>query len=222
MLSCAHVGKTYMTERGAIDAVGEIDLAVVRGEFATIVGRSGSGKSSLLAMIGGLSRPTRGAIRVADTDIWALPDDRLARFRNREIGFVFQFASLLPTLRIVDNVALPALLGRTCEAKAAYRAAADLLGQLGLADYIDAYPAEISAGEQRRAVIARALINAPSLLLADEPTSDLDEQTEIEIMALLRELNRERGMTFVMVTHNLRLADAADRVLHIANGSLVS
>jgi len=222
MLSCAHVGKTYMTERGAIDAVGEIDLAVVRGEFATIVGRSGSGKSSLLAMIGGLSRPTRGAIRVADTDIWALPDDRLARFRNREIGFVFQFASLLPTLRIVDNVALPALLGRTCEAKAAYRAAADLLGQLGLADYIDAYPAEISAGEQRRAVIARALINAPSLLLADEPTSDLDEQTEIEIMALLRELNRERGMTFVMVTHNLRLADEADRVFHIANGSLVS
>src|SRR5882757_5988680 len=155
MLSCEHVGKTYATERGEIDAVGDIDLDVPRGEFTTIVGRSGSGKSSLLAMIGGLSRPSRGAVRVADTDIWALPDDRLAQFRNREIGFVFQFASLLPTLRIIDNVALPALLGRRTDADAAYGRAADLLARLGLAAQLDAYPAEISAGEQRRAVIAR-------------------------------------------------------------------
>ena len=222
MLSCGNVGKTYPTERGDIDAVKGIDLEVPRGQFAAIVGRSGSGKSSLMAMIGGLSRPTRGAVRVEDTDIWALPDDRLAQFRNREIGFVFQFASLLPTLRIIDNVALPALLGRRRETKAAYRTAAELLGQLGLSEYIDAYPSEISSGEQRRAVIARALINAPSLLLADEPTSDLDEPTEIEIMDQLRDLNRDRGMTLIMVTHNLRLAEQSDRVLHIANGSLVS
>jgi ABC-type lipoprotein export system ATPase subunit len=222
MLSCGHVGKTYATERGEVDAIRDIDLDVPRGQFATIVGRSGSGKSSLLAMIGGLSRPTRGAVRVADTDIWSLADHSLAQFRNREIGFVFQFASLLPTLRIIDNVALPALLGRPRASQAAYRTAAELLGQLGLAEYIDAYPAEVSAGEQRRAVIARALVNAPSLLLADEPTSDLDEQTEIEIMAQLRDLNRERGMTFIMVTHNLRLAEQADRALHIANGRLVS
>jgi ABC-type lipoprotein export system ATPase subunit len=222
MLSCGHVGKTYSTERGDVDAVKSIDLEVPRGQFAAIVGRSGSGKSSLMAMIGGLSRPTRGAVLVEDTDIWALPDDRLAQFRNREIGFVFQFASLLPTLRIIDNVALPALLGRPRETTAAYRTAAALLGQLGLSDYVDAYPAEISSGEQRRAVIARALINAPSLLLADEPTSDLDEPTEIEIMDQLQELNRGRGMTLVMVTHNLRLAEQSDRVLHIANGSLVS
>lgn len=222
MLSCGNVGKTYPTERGDVDAVKGIDLEVPRGQFAAIVGRSGSGKSSLMAMIGGLSRPTRGAVRVEDTDIWALPDDRLAQFRNREIGFVFQFASLLPTLRIIDNVALPALLGRPRETKAAYRTAAELLGQLGLSEYVDAYPSEISSGEQRRAVIARALINAPSLLLADEPTSDLDEPTEIEIMGQLRELNRDRGMTLIMVTHNLRLAEQSDRVLHIANGSLVS
>ena len=222
MLSCGNVGKTYPTERGDVDAVKGIDLEVPRGQFAAIVGRSGSGKSSLMAMIGGLSRPTRGAVRVEDTDIWALPDDRLAQFRNREIGFVFQFASLLPTLRIIDNVALPALLGRPRETKAAYRTAAELLGQLGLSEYIDAYPSEISSGEQRRAVIARALINAPSLLLADEPTSDLDEPTEIEIMDQLRDLNRDRGMTLIMVTHNLRLAEQSDRVLHIANGSLVS
>jgi ABC-type lipoprotein export system ATPase subunit len=222
MLSCGNVGKTYPTERGDVDAVKGIDLEVPRGQFAAIVGRSGSGKSSLMAMIGGLSRPTRGAVRVEDTDIWALPDDRLAQFRNREIGFVFQFASLLPTLRIIDNVALPVLLGRPRETKAAYRTAAELLGQLGLSEYVDAYPSEISSGEQRRAVIARALINAPSLLLADEPTSDLDEPTEIEIMDQLRELNRDRGMTLIMVTHNLRLAEQSDRVLHIANGSLVS
>jgi ABC-type lipoprotein export system ATPase subunit len=222
MLSCGNVGKTYSTERGDVEAVKCIDLDVPRGQFAAVVGRSGSGKSSLMAIIGGLSRPTRGAVLVADTDIWALTDDRLAQFRNREIGFVFQFASLLPTLRIIDNVALPALLGRSKETKAAYRTAADLLARLGLARHIDAYPAEISAGEQRRAVIARALINAPSLLLADEPTSDLDELTEIEIMDQFRELNRDRGMTLIMVTHNLRLAEQADRVLHIASGSLVS
>jgi ABC-type lipoprotein export system ATPase subunit len=221
MLSCGNVGKSYTTERGKIDAVRAIDLAVPRGQFAAIVGRSGSGKSSLLAMIGGLSRPTRGAVRIDDTDIWALPDDGLAQFRNRTIGFVFQFASLLPTLRVIDNVALPALLARR-GARKTYQAAGDLLGELGLADYVDAYPAEISAGEQRRAVIARALINAPSLVLADEPTSDLDEPTEAEIMDRFRELNRNRGVTLIMVTHNLRLAEQADPVLHIADGRLVS
>jgi ABC-type lipoprotein export system ATPase subunit len=222
MLSCGNVGKTYSTGRGAVEAVKAIDLGVPRGQFAAIIGRSGSGKSSLMAMIGGLSRPTHGVILVEDTDIWALPDDGLTEFRNRKIGFVFQFASLLPTLRVIDNVVLPALLGRRRDSNVAYKAAAELLDQLGLAEHIDAYPTEISAGEQRRAVIARALINAPSLLLADEPTSDLDEQTEIEIMDRLRELNRDRGMTLIMVTHNLRLAEQANRVLHISDGSLVS
>jgi ABC-type lipoprotein export system ATPase subunit len=222
MLSCGNVGKTYSTGRGAVEAVKAIDLDVPRGQFAAIIGRSGSGKSSLMAMIGGLSRPTHGVILVEDTDIWALPDDGLTEFRNRKIGFVFQFASLLPTLRVIDNVVLPALLGRRRDCKVAYKAAAELLDQLGLAEHIDAYPTEISVGEQRRAVIARALINAPSLLLADEPTSDLDEQTEIEIMDRLRELNRDRGMTLIMVTHNLRLAEQANRVLHISDGSLVS
>jgi ABC-type lipoprotein export system ATPase subunit len=222
MLSCGNVGKIYSTERGAVAAVEGIDLDVPRGQFAAIVGRSGSGKSSLIAMIGGLSRPTHGVVMLEHTDIWALPDDGLADFRNREIGFVFQFASLLPTLRVIDNVALPALLGRRKDSATAYRTAADLLGQLGLAEQVEDYPAEISAGEQRRAVIARALINGPSLLLADEPTSDLDEQTEIEIMDQFRELNRDHGVTLIMVTHNLRLAEQADRVLHIADGSLVS
>jgi ABC-type lipoprotein export system ATPase subunit len=222
MLSCSQLGKTYATERGAVDAIQAIDLEVPRGEFVAIVGRSGSGKSSLLAMIGGLSRPTRGRVYVDGIDIWALPDDRLAQLRSREIGFVFQFASLLPTLRIVDNVALPALLGRPREKEAAYRTAAQLLDQVGLAQYVDAYPMEVSSGEQRRAVLARALINAPALLLADEPTSDLDEQTELEIMDWLKALNRSGNMTLIMVTHNPRLAADADRALHIANGGPAS
>ena len=222
MLSCGNVGKTYATERGPVVAVRGIDLEIARGEFAAIVGRSGSGKSSLMAMIGGLSRPSDGTVRIDDVDIWSLADDDLTAFRNRRIGFVFQFASLLPTLRIIDNVALPALLGRRTDADAAYGRAADLLARLGLAAQLDAYPAELSSGQQRRAAIARALINEPSLLLADEPTSDLDEQTEAEIMAEFRDLNREAQMTFIMVTHNLRLAEQADRVLHIADGALVS
>jgi ABC-type lipoprotein export system ATPase subunit len=219
MLSCVDVAKTYAAERGGVDAVKGIDIEVRRGEFATIIGRSGSGKSSFLAMVGGLSRPSRGAVRVDGVDIWTLTDGRLAEFRNRRIGFVYQFASLLPTLRLIDNVALPALLGRETEA---YPRAAGMLDQFGLRDHADAYPAEISAGEQRRAVIARALINAPPLLLADEPTSDLDEETERQIMRQFRKLNRERAMTLIMVTHNLRLAEQTDRVFHICDGRLAA
>jgi ABC-type lipoprotein export system ATPase subunit len=222
MLTCGNVGKTYATERGPVVAVRGVDLEVERGEFVAVVGRSGSGKSSLMAMIGGLSRPSAGTVRVEDTDIWSLADDDLTDFRSRRIGFVFQFASLLPTLRIVDNVALPALLGRRAGADAAYGRAADLLARLGLAEQLDAYPSELSSGQQRRAAIARALINAPSLLLADEPTSDLDEETEAEIMAEFRALNRDARMTFIMVTHNLRLAGEADRIFHIADGAFVS
>ena len=221
MIACERLGKAYATERGEIEAVRRIDLEIRRGSYAAIVGRSGSGKSSLMAMIGGLSRPTRGKVHVEGVDIWALSEPRLAAFRNHRIGFVFQFASLLASLRIIDNVALPAL-GRRMDATAAYRAAAALLDQLGLAGYGEAYPPEISAGEQRRAVIARALVNEPALLLADEPTSDLDEQTEIELMERLGDLNRARGMTLITVTHNLHLAEKADRVLHIADGGLVS
>jgi ABC-type lipoprotein export system ATPase subunit len=222
MLTCGNVGKTYATERGPVVAVGGIDLEVRRGEFAAIVGRSGSGKSSLMAMIGGLSRPSAGTVRVDDIDIWSLTDDDLTNFRSRRIGFVFQFASLLPTLRIIDNVALPSLLGRLADADAAYTRAAELLTRLGLAAKLDAYPSELSSGQQRRAAIARALVNGPSLLLADEPTSDLDEETEAEIMAEFRDLNREARMTIIMVTHNRGLAEQADRVLYIADGALVS
>ena len=222
MLACRQVSKSYRTERGLVTAVAGIDLDVAAGRFAAIIGRSGSGKSTLMAMIGGLSRPSAGSVTVDDTDIWALSDNALATFRNEKVGYVFQFASLLPTLRLIDNVALPAWVGRRLGASGTYARAAGLLERLGLGAYLDAYPAEISAGEQRRAAIARALINDPAILLADEPTSDLDEQTEIEIMDVLLAVNREVGTTLVLVTHNLALAGQAQQIVHIANGALVA
>jgi ABC-type lipoprotein export system ATPase subunit len=222
MLSCRQLSKTYRTERGTVAAVAGIDLDVEAGRFAAIIGRSGSGKSSLMAMIGGLSRPSEGTVSIGGTDIWSLSESRLAAFRNGRIGFVFQFASLLPTLRLIDNVALPAMLGGAQATPDVYARASDLLARVGLTERAEAYPSEVSAGEQRRAAIARALINAPALVLADEPTSDLDEQTEIEIMDELLAVNRELGTTLILVTHNLALAEQAEQIVHIAHGALVA
>ena len=221
MLSCRSLGKTYQTVRGPVDAVRGVDLDVPAGRYAAVIGRSGSGKSTLMAMIGGLSRPTTGSILIDGADIWSQSDNAMARFRNRRIGYVFQFASLLPTLRAIENVALPALLDRRSKASDPFDRAAQLMTDVGLESHFDAYPSEISAGEQRRAVIARALINDPILLLADEPTSDLDEQTEREIMALLLNVNCERKTTLVLVTHNLALASEAEQVVQIADGAIV-
>jgi ABC-type lipoprotein export system ATPase subunit len=175
----------------------------------------------LMAMIGGLSRPDTGSVSIYGTDIWSLGDGALARFRNHAIGYIFQFASLLPTLRAIDNVALPALLHRRRDAAEIVSRAAGLLTDVGLAKHFDAYPSEMSAGEQRRTAIARALINAPRLLLADEPTSDLDEQSEREVISQLLQANRRDGVTLVLVTHNLALAAEANRVVQIADGTIV-
>ncbi|GGC71385.1 ABC transporter ATP-binding protein [Chelatococcus reniformis] len=221
MLSCRSVHKVYATDRGPVDAVRGVDLEVAAGRYAALIGRSGSGKSSLMAMVGGLARPTSGTILVDGIDIWSLGDSAMARFRSRRIGYVFQFQSLLPTLRAIDNVALPALLDRSRSRGDVYPRALELLREVGLGDHHDAFPSEMSAGEQRRTVIARALINEPALLLADEPTADLDEQTEREILALLTGVNRDRSTTLVLVTHNLALAGAAEQVVHIADGAVV-
>ena len=222
MLSCHELRKTYKTGNGTVAAVRGIDLQIPDGQFAAVIGRSGSGKSSLMAMIGGLSRPDAGRIMVDGTDIWTLSDNDLAQFRNRKVGYVFQFASLLPTLRVIDNVMLPAMLSRTAPKQEIEARALQLLANVGLSDHSQAYPSEISAGEQRRTAIARALINEPRLLLADEPTADLDEQTEREIMAELLKVNRDSGTTLVLVTHNLALAAQAQQVMHIANGVIVT
>jgi putative ABC transport system ATP-binding protein/macrolide transport system ATP-binding/permease protein/lipoprotein-releasing system ATP-binding protein len=214
------VTKCYGAKVGC-NAVHEVSLELQAGEFISIVGRSGSGKSTLLAMLGALTEPTQGRILLDGNDIWAMSEADLATVRSRKIGFIFQFPSLLSNLTAVDNVAFPALLGRTMAVEAAYARAYELLARVGLADRADVYPDSMSGGEQRRAVIARALINSPSILLADEPTSDLDEDTENDIMALLEELQRSEVFAFVLVTHNLELARHAERVYEMRQGALV-
>jgi len=202
-------------------AVDGIDLAIAPGEFVSIIGRSGSGKSTLLALLGTLMRPTSGAVMLDGVDLWSLDENRRAEFRARQLGFVFQFPSLLPNLSAADNVALPALLAGTLPSEAALRRARALLAEVGLGDRCEAFPSSLSGGEQRRVAIARALINAPRLLLADEPTSDLDEDSEAEIIELLDRLRREQGFGLLVVTHNLDLARRADRSCEMSRGRLI-
>ncbi|AFY59911.1 ABC transporter ATP-binding protein [Synechococcus sp. PCC 6312] len=222
ILSAQNLSKTYATAWGTVDAVQDVSLSLLPGQFTAIIGRSGSGKSSLLAMISGLSRPTRGLVQIHDTNLWELSPNQRAEMRNRSFGFVFQFASLLPTLRAIDNVALPGLLGKEINATQAYGRANLLLEQVGLGHRLQAYPGQLSGGEQRRVAIARALINAPPLLVADEPTGDLDETTELEIMALLLHICRSQNISLVIVTHNLSLTQYADQVLHLERGVLTN
>ena len=203
-------------------AVRGVSLELSRGEFVSIVGRSGSGKSTLMAMLGALTRPTEGKLLLDGTDVWTLPESERATFRSRHVGFIFQFPSLLSNLTAVDNVAVPALLGRTMEAEEAYARAHDLIARVGLADRVDAYPGGMSGGEQRRVAVARALINAPPLLLADEPTSDLDEDSETDIIDLLERLQRTESFGFVLVTHDLKLAKRARRSYEMRQGTLAA
>jgi putative ABC transport system ATP-binding protein/macrolide transport system ATP-binding/permease protein/lipoprotein-releasing system ATP-binding protein len=220
MLEARNLCMTYGAGPRRIEAVWDLSLQVERGEFLAVTGRSGSGKSTLLGMLGGLSRPTQGTVLLDGVDVWSLRDRAVAELRSRQVGFVFQFASLLPTLRAVDNVALPALIARTMAPPQAYARAADLLARVGLAARADAYPGELSGGEQRRTALARALINSPALLLADEPTGDLDEDTEAAILELLLEVRRSDGLTLIVVTHNAVIASQADRVVHLRQGRL--
>jgi len=203
-------------------AVHGASLELQAGEFISIVGRSGSGKSTLMAMLGALTRPTEGQVLFEGTDIWTLPETQLAEFRCRHVGFIFQFPSLLANLTALDNVAVPALLGRTMSAEAAYARAYELLARVGLADRSEAFPGSLSGGEQRRVVVARALINSPRIVLADEPTSDLDEDSEADIIDLFEELQQDEQFGLILVTHNLNLARRAQRIYEMRQGALVT
>ena len=217
-LHAAGLGKTY--GEGAV-AVSHAELKLENGEFVSIVGRSGGKVATLLAMIGALTRPTTGTVLLDEQDIWALPETGLADLRCRAFGFVFQLPpSLLPNLQAIDNVALPALLGRTLDAADAYAGGRALLDRTELRRRADAYPAELSGGEQRRVAIARALINQPRFLLADEPTGDLDEDTENDVIEMLERLRAETPFGLVLVTHNLALAKRADRCCVMERGVL--
>jgi putative ABC transport system ATP-binding protein/macrolide transport system ATP-binding/permease protein/lipoprotein-releasing system ATP-binding protein len=220
-LSAQSLSKRYGSAPG-YEAVRGASLDLRSGEFVSIVGRSGSGKSTLMAMLGALTEPTTGTVLLDGTDMWALPETELATLRSRRIGFVFQFPSLLANLTAADNVAVPALLGRTMPAEQAYARAYELLARVGLGERADAYPDGMSGGEQRRVAIARALINSPALLLADEPTSDLDEDTETDIIDLLERLQHTERFGFVLVTHNLELARRAQRTYEMRQGVLTA
>jgi putative ABC transport system ATP-binding protein/macrolide transport system ATP-binding/permease protein/lipoprotein-releasing system ATP-binding protein len=220
-LSASELTKRYGDGIG-YEAVRDASLKLDTGEFISIVGRSGSGKSTLLAMLGALTRPSSGELQLDGADVWSFSEARLSEFRCRHIGFVFQFPSLLSNLTVLDNVAAPALLGHTMTPEAAHARAADLLDRVGLAARINAYPSTMSGGEQRRVVIVRALINSPRLLLADEPTSDLDQSTEADIIDLLLQFQVSEAFSFVLVTHDLDLAYRAPRIYEMRQGVLSS
>ncbi|MCL4183070.1 MAG: ABC transporter ATP-binding protein [Burkholderiaceae bacterium] len=220
MIEVDDLWRVYQVGDQTIEAVRGIGLTVAEGEFVSIVGHSGSGKSTLLSMVGGLARPSRGTVRIGGVDLWSRGDAFRSEVRNGMIGFIFQFASLIPTLSTVENIALPHLFRADGSHKAVHEEARELLVRVGLGAKLDSFPNELSGGQQRRVAIARALINRPRVILADEPTGDLDERTEAEVMALLLAATREHKAAFLMVTHNMSIARAADRMLQMKDGIL--
>jgi len=219
LIAAAGVVKAYRTAAGPIPVLQGLDLEVASGEMVAIVGASGVGKSTLLHVLGTLDRPDAGTIAVAGEDVLALPERRLREFRNRTLGFVFQFHHLLPEFNALENVMMPLLIARV-PAGAARERAETLLEQLGLSHRAEHRPGALSGGEQQRVAIARALAQSPRALLADEPTGNLDQDTGSRLHALLRRLNEERGITVVAATHNERLAATCHRVLRLEGGKL--
>src|SRR5262249_14880310 len=214
-----NLGKTYQTGRNRVVVFEGLDFQIARREMVAIVGPSGSGKSTLLHLLGGLDRPTLITVKVGEFDIAKLANVDLVRFRNREIGFIFQFHHLLPEFTAIENVMMPLLISRTSH-QVASQQAESMLERVGLADRSVHRPGELSGGEQARVALARALIGSPGLLLLDEPTGDLDAKTGESIHALLKEIHQSRGLTSIVVTHNERLAAICDRVLHLEDGRL--
>lgn len=212
--------KTYGTPDQPIQAVNGINLTVEEGEFVAIMGPSGSGKSTALYLIGGLERPTSGKVWLRDADISTLNDDALSRIRRESLGFVFQFFNLIPVLTAAENVAMPLILDGVARADALKRAT-EALSRVGMADRATHRPSEMSGGQQQRAALARALVAKPALVLADEPTGNLDSRAGGEILDLLCALQAERGMTLLMVTHDPRVAARAPRVLELQDGQVV-
>ncbi len=211
--------KRYGQGEAAVDALAGVDLAVERGEFVSIVGTSGSGKSTLLHMLGGLDRPTGGKVYVEDKDIFALKDDELTIFRRRNIGFVFQAYNLVPVLNVYQNIVLPIELdGRQIDEGYVDQ----IVHTLGLESKLQNLPNQLSGGQQQRVAIARALATKPAILLADEPTGNLDSRTSQDVLALMRVTSEQFGQTIVMITHNEEIAQLAHRIIRIEDGRIVN
>jgi len=219
-LHLSKVGKTYQAGALGVPALAEVELVIARGEFVALCGASGSGKSTLLNLCGGIDRPTSGRVHFLGQDLAALDDPALSRLRAQEIGFVFQFFNLLPVMSAVDNVLYPlTLLG-----KSAVQAKADALAMLervGLKDHRQRRPAELSGGQQQRVAIARAMVKKPALIIADEPTGNLDSKTGLEVLELMKDINAEHGTTFLVSTHSDVVKTYATRVIELKDGRVI-
>jgi lipoprotein-releasing system ATP-binding protein len=218
-LEARGIWKGYNVGTTRLDVLRDLDLTVEAGEMVAIVGASGVGKSTLLHVLGGLDRVDRGAISIDGTELTSLADAEMVAFRNRHVGFVFQFHHLLPEFSALENTEMPMRIARSVSAESRGRAA-ELLQRVGLAERLTHMPGMLSGGEQQRVAVARALVMRPAILLADEPTGDLDEQTADALHALLREIHRSTGLTSVIATHNPRLAAGCDRILRLESGRL--
>jgi lipoprotein-releasing system ATP-binding protein len=221
LVSVTGLHKTYKVGSQPINVLRDLDLQVEAGEMVAIVGASGVGKSTLLHLLGGLDRADAGSIAVAGQDLFTMSDAALVAFRNRNVGFVFQFHHLLAEFSAIENVEMPMRIARLAADEARSRAG-ELLGRVGLAERLVHKPGMLSGGEQQRVAVARALVMKPALLLADEPTGDLDEPTAATLHALLREMHAEHGLTSIIATHNPQLAAACDRVLRLEHGRLAA
>ncbi len=221
MFDLKQVTKVYPLDgAGSVTAVCELSLSVKRGEFVVVTGRSGSGKTTLLSLIAGLTRPTAGSVEWDGADLWSLPDRQQSALRNWKMGFIFQFPSLLPSLTALENVLLPVAFRAKPDHGEATEQALKLLDMVGLADKLTALPRQLSAGQQQRVVIARSLMNEPEVLMADEPTSNLDERTESEVIGTLEQAHALRGITVVMVTHSRYLGTRGARIIEMAEGRI--
>jgi putative ABC transport system ATP-binding protein/lipoprotein-releasing system ATP-binding protein len=218
MIEAKELIKNYSIDGQIFKAVDHVSFTVNKGDMVSIVGHSGSGKTTLLSLLGGLTKPDAGSIVIDGENILSMHDNALSEFRNRKISFIYQFSSLMPTLTALENVILPTMFGSQQHNVINY--ALELLSVVGLQNKINAYPSQLSGGQQRRVAIARAFINNPALILADEPTGDLDEETEADMMQFFSSMNRDKGMTFIVVTHSTELAKKIGRQMRMQNGVL--
>jgi putative ABC transport system ATP-binding protein len=217
LLAAENLHKIYVTGEARVSALAGVSFTVEGGDFVALMGPSGCGKSTLLHLCGAMDRPTSGTLRLTDRDLAAMEDDELTRVRREQVGFVFQFFNLLPTLTISDNIALPCLLAGVTVTEAQSRATA-LAERVGITHRLHHYPQQVSGGELQRAAIARALVHQPLLIVADEPTGNLDSENGANVLALLKGLNREMGVTVLLATHSADVAAAARRVLKMRDG----
>jgi lipoprotein-releasing system ATP-binding protein len=221
MIKVADLTKSFQMDGHTLHVLKGINLDIARGELIAVVGASGAGKSTFLHILGTLDRPTEGSVQFDGQDLFGLSEEAQAEFRNRRIGFVFQFHHLLPEFTALENTFLPALIQNRSEDEARQEAT-QLLQEVGLGDRLHHKPGELSGGEQQRVAVARALMQRPDLVLADEPTGNLDTHTGDALFTLLRKLNKARGTTFVIVTHNDKLSAQADRIIRMEDGQIAS